>query len=286
MKKIIFIGNKNTAYYCLKYLIERSKEKQNEFSLESVITPLSDIKPQWYKSVYHLSKKYKIPVHTPKNINDPKFIKKIQSYHASMAFCIFYPTIFKKPFIDMFPERIINLHFAPLPAYRGCNPIPHAIIDEQKKHGVTLHYIDSKIDAGPIISQELFPIKKDDTGLDVYKKCEVAGLDLFIKNFDKILKSEIKITIQDETKAVHHYRKELLTNKEIQLTWSKKKIYNFARALEFPPFEPAYIEYNGKKIFLTTKPDKKYTVSHLEQLFNQYYKNNGGKELHHANTTC
>lgn len=269
MKKIIFIGNKNTAYFSLKYIINLMKQNSyKNFSLECVITRLGS-KNQWFLPAKKLAENDGIKVYTPSNINDSEFIEKISGYKPDIGFCVFYPQIFKKEFLEIFPEGVINLHFAPLPKYRGCNPIPHAIIDGRTQHGVTIHYMNPDIDAGAIIAQKFIEIEETDIGMDLYKKCEVAGIELFREQFKSIIDNKITSTKQNPNEVIHHFRNELLDNKEVDLRWDKKKIYDFVRALEFPPFEPSFIKYKEKKIFLTTKPDSKYDTSHLKEYIDE-----------------
>lgn len=54
---------------------------------------------------------------------------------------------------------IVNLHFAPLPQYRGRYSAGHALRNGETWFGVTLHYVDAGIDTGPIIAERLFPIE-------------------------------------------------------------------------------------------------------------------------------
>ena len=60
-------------------------------------------------------------------------------------------------------KKYIILFERKYPKYRGCNPIEWAIINGEKKVGVTLHRVDTKIDAGNIIKQKKILIKKVDT---------------------------------------------------------------------------------------------------------------------------
>jgi len=56
-------------------------------------------------------------------------------------------------FLDRFPEAVINVHPSLLPSYPGLHPIERALADGAKVFGVTVHYVDTGIDTGPIILQ-------------------------------------------------------------------------------------------------------------------------------------
>ena len=66
-------------------------------------------------------------------------------------------------FIDRYRWRIMNIHPALLPAFRGLHPHRQALEHGAKISGCTVHYVDESIDGGPIILQHAVPILEDDT---------------------------------------------------------------------------------------------------------------------------
>jgi phosphoribosylglycinamide formyltransferase-1 len=66
------------------------------------------------------------------------------------------------PFIDAFPERIINIHPALLPAFPGLHVQKKAIEGGARFAGCTVHFVDGGVDTGPIIIQAVVPILDDD----------------------------------------------------------------------------------------------------------------------------
>ena len=68
-------------------------------------------------------------------------------------------------FVDKWPLRIINTHPSLLPAFPGANAIQQAIAHGVKVTGMTIHFVDTSVDGGPIIAQEPVPIfEGDDVG--------------------------------------------------------------------------------------------------------------------------
>lgn len=105
---------------------------------------------------------------------------KIKSnFSADLLVSVFFDKILKKKPLSRFNKNI-NIHNAPLPRYRGMNPINHALRHEQRFHGVTIHEMDEGIDTGRIYSQIIFPINpvKDEVK-DIYEKCLDFGYKLF-----------------------------------------------------------------------------------------------------------
>jgi phosphoribosylglycinamide formyltransferase-1 len=66
-------------------------------------------------------------------------------------------------FVRAFHNRIINIHPAILPAFKGSNGIADAFAYGAKITGVTVHFVDEHMDHGPIILQETIPVKETDT---------------------------------------------------------------------------------------------------------------------------
>lgn len=69
----------------------------------------------------------------------------------------------KKPFLDAFPGRVINVHPALLPAFKGLEAQRQAIEYGAKVAGATVHFVTLGMDEGPIILQVAVPVLEDDT---------------------------------------------------------------------------------------------------------------------------
>ncbi len=70
--------------------------------------------------------------------------------------------ILKDHIIDIPPMGVLNAHPGVLPAYRGVDVVPWAVLNGDPL-GVTVHYVDSGIDTGPSVAQRLFHIEPGDT---------------------------------------------------------------------------------------------------------------------------
>jgi phosphoribosylglycinamide formyltransferase-1 len=68
-----------------------------------------------------------------------------------------------KPFLDRFPDRIVNVHPSLLPAFPGAHAIADALAAGATTTGVTIHYVDEGLDTGTIIRQEPLPVEPRDT---------------------------------------------------------------------------------------------------------------------------
>ena len=67
------------------------------------------------------------------------------------------------PFLDAFPNAVLNIHPSLLPSFPGLHPQQQALEHGVKTSGVTVHFVTSDLDAGPIIVQRAVPVLDGDT---------------------------------------------------------------------------------------------------------------------------
>lgn len=84
-----------------------------------------------------------------------------------------YMRIISEVILNEFPKRIVNIHPAMLPNFPGVHGIRDAFDEQVNNTGVTVHFIDSGIDTGPIIEQASVPILKTDTLEDLEKRVHI-----------------------------------------------------------------------------------------------------------------
>ncbi len=143
-----------------------------------IVIPV-DPEPTWAPSLSEYCLREKIPTLTWE-----KFRLEENRYPVGVS--VFFDKIFKPTDISKF-KLLLNIHNAPLPKYRGVNPINWALKNGEQTHGVTIHRISETIDTGEIYGQKTFPINSEtDEVEDVYKRCLKFGLELFIEVFDNL----------------------------------------------------------------------------------------------------
>lgn len=91
-------------------------------------------------------------------------------------------------------DRLYNIHFSALPAYKGMYTSALPILNSAKFSGVTLHKIDHGIDTGPIIEQSFFDLPETWTARELYFEYMERGLDLFCQQIDRLVANEHPLT--------------------------------------------------------------------------------------------
>jgi methionyl-tRNA formyltransferase len=178
-----------------------------------------------------------------------------------------YGQIIPQELID-FPEfGCVNFHGSILPKYRGGAPIQRAIMNGEKETGITLMYMNAKMDEGNIIKHNNFKIENNDTTETVFLKMENACYDLIDNEIDNIFDNKNASTIQNHNLASYapNIRSEDCEIKISEMT--SQKIHNIVRALF--PRPGAFIIHEKKKfkILKTILTDEKSSPSlvHFDQ---------------------
>ena len=94
---------------------------------------------------------------------DNTVVSALQENEIDLVVLAGFMRIITQTFIDAFPERIINIHPALLPAFPGLHVQQQAIDYGARFSGCTVHFVDGGVDTGPIIMQAVVPILPDDT---------------------------------------------------------------------------------------------------------------------------
>jgi methionyl-tRNA formyltransferase len=161
-----------------------------------------------------------------------------------------YGQILSQEVLDI-PELMpVNIHASLLPRYRGAAPINWAIINGDKKTGVTIMYVTAKMDAGPAIAQKEIEIEDKDTALILEDKLSICGAQLLMVALEAIEKRDYCLTEQQEEEAVYAPKLKKDTG-VIDWTASAVNIHNQIKGLH--PWPGGFTTYRKKmlKIFST-----------------------------------
>ncbi|MDD2703332.1 MAG: phosphoribosylglycinamide formyltransferase [Candidatus Omnitrophica bacterium] len=97
-------------------------------------------------------------------------------------------------FVRKFKNRILNIHPALLPAFKGEHGIRDAFDYGVKTSGVTVHFVDEKMDHGPIILQQAVPIRETDTLETLEKRIHAIEHRLYPNAVKLLIDEKLKIT--------------------------------------------------------------------------------------------
>ncbi|MDD5465361.1 MAG: methionyl-tRNA formyltransferase [Candidatus Omnitrophica bacterium] len=198
--KIIFFGSSHFAVLSLQALIESKHEvacvvtqpdKQKGRHLHFTGTDLKDTALQ-----------AKLKIFQPEDINSKESLKFLKNLEADLFVIIAYGQILSQEVLDIPKIMPINIHASLLPRYRGAAPINWAIINGEKKSGITIIYVTPKLDSGPVILQEEVKIEDKDTAVSLEEKLSRSGARLLEQALVKIDNRDYRLIDQDEAKVI------------------------------------------------------------------------------------
>lgn len=215
-------------------LVVLPKNRKNSRKIEETIRCLNKSNIEW---IFHDREEEKT------------LIDRLKKLNVDMGISWSYSQLISKELIQCFPKGIVNMHGGLLPKYRGANVLNWAIINGEYETGVTLHYIDEKIDTGNIIVQRSVPILLDDTALTLREKLEKCAVNLFEDTWDNIKTKRINVIPQDENKSRYYRARKPSDGEIIWDSMTSKQIYDLIRGL-VKPWPGAYFVYKGEKILV------------------------------------
>lgn len=258
--RIIFMGTPEFAVASLKALIDAGE------NVVAVVTvpdkPAGRGQKMHESAVKVFAKEHQIPVLQPVKLRDPEFIAALRSYQADLQVVVAFRMLPEMVW-DMPKHGTVNVHASLLPNYRGAAPINWAVINGEKKSGVTTFLLQHEIDTGNILfADEVEIADTDDAGI-LHDKLMEKGAQLIVKTVDAIRNGDINPVPQDDLLAaedVKHAPKIFKEDGEIDWNKDTASIYNKIRGLSPYPTAFTKLDNKGLKIFQTSKEIKAHDL--------------------------
>ncbi len=237
--KICIAGKNSIAINAVKYILDNNILPSSQICC--VPNKTDNGKDSWQQSFlkFVIGKKIKIV-----SLEDLYSLKNI------VFFSLQFDRLIKT---NMFvTDKLYNIHFSLLPAYKGMHTSIIPILNGEKKSGVTLHYIDDGIDTGAIIDQREFCISSSYTAKNLYEKYLLEGYEIFKKNIRNILnKDKVSAVAQVEIGSSYYSKQSIdFSNIDIDFNKTSYEINNQIRAYIFEEYQLPQI--NKVKIRKTT----------------------------------
>jgi UDP-4-amino-4-deoxy-L-arabinose formyltransferase/UDP-glucuronic acid dehydrogenase (UDP-4-keto-hexauronic acid decarboxylating) len=178
-----------------------------------------------------------LPTEPPERVRDPALAGEMRAAGVDLllnvhSLYLVHDAILEAPRIGCF-----NLHPGPLPEYAGLDAPSWAIYRGESAHGVTLHWMVPRIDAGPVAYEARFPIAENDTGLSLSLKCVQSGLPLIERLLDDAARGADGIPRRtQELDRRRYYRRRPPQGGRIDWAVPADRIAAFVRACDYAPF--------------------------------------------------
>lgn len=238
--RIVFMGTPEFASNVLKGLVENNynivgvvSQPDKEVGRKRILTP---------SPVKEMALNYGLKVLTPVKIR--KEYEEVLSLEPDLIITCAYGQIIPKELLDYPKYKCINTHGSLLPKGRGGAPIQRSIMNGEDKTGITIMFMNEKMDEGDILYQEEMPIDIHDTNATLFNKLSDLALQMLLKFLPEYIKGNYKAIKQDNAEATYTYN---ITKEEEFISFNEdvKKVYDHIRGLLDNP--GAYFVANDKK---------------------------------------
>ena len=194
--------------------------------------------------------KRKITVLDPQKLDADFFVRlsaEVQAKGIETFIVASYGKIIPEKIIDLPVHKTLNIHPSLLPKYRGPSPMPSAILNDEKKSGVTIIRLDKEMDHGPIIAQEIVEVAEWPTYEEYEELMAKKGAQLLAKILPEWIDGKMKEVPQIHEQAT--FTKKI--SKENGLTdLSSDPYLNFRKIQAYHEWPQAYFlfDHKGKNI--------------------------------------
>ena len=122
------------------------------------------------------------------------FVAALQQARVDLVVLADFMRVLKGNFLRAFDGRIINIHPSLLPCFPGLQSWKQALDHGVKIAGCTVHFVDTGVDAGPIIGQQAVPVLDNDTPESLHQRIHAAEHDLYPKCVAALARKEISVS--------------------------------------------------------------------------------------------
>ena len=263
MLKILFMGTPDFALESLKALYEA------KYNIVGVVTNPDRPKGRGMKMIASPVKEYALEKHLevyqPEKVrNNEEFLNTVKKINPDLICVVAYGKILPKELLEIPKMGFINVHGSLLPKYRGAAPIQWAVLNGDKKTGITTMYMNEGMDTGDMILKEEVQIGKNETTGELWERLSKIGAKLLVETVKKIEDG----TAPREKQPEDFTMAPMLHKEMANIDWHKKdatQIKNLVRGLN--PIMGAYTYLNGKKIKFWKV--EKLTTEELAQKYNE-----------------
>jgi methionyl-tRNA formyltransferase len=242
--RIIFMGTPQFAVPTIRTLI------QEEYKILSVVTQPDKPKGRGQRltpsPVKILAEENNLTILQPKRLDD-SFLNLILALKPDLLIVVAFGQIIPGTVLNSAKWGGINIHASLLPQYRGSAPIQWAVINNEKKTGLTTMFMDEGLDTGPMLMQQEVDILEGETAGMLHDRLSFLAPGLLIRTLEGLANGLITERKQDNSLATYAPK---LTKEQglINWSWPAERLYGLIRGLD--PWPGAFTYYNDKMLKL------------------------------------
>jgi methionyl-tRNA formyltransferase len=159
------------------------------------------------QDLFSLSRKNNIPIKSVSDLNSPmaeSFLK-----NADPDLIVFTGGgLIRKNILSIPKMGVLNCHTGWLPQYRGMDVVEWALLESRAKHpqlGLSLHFMDSSLDTGPIVMQKKITLEKKDTVESIRARMQPMMVEVMLQGVRRLRDGKIKPRSQQADDGHQYY---------------------------------------------------------------------------------
>ena len=241
--KIVFMGTPDFAVPSLEALLARGHE------VAAVFTQPDKPKGRGHKllppPVKSLALEHGIPVYQPATLRTEEAAETLRALQPELIVVAAYGKLLPPAVLSIPPRGCINVHGSLLPQYRGAAPIQWAVLNGEKKTGVTIQQMGEGLDTGDMLQKAETEIGENETSGELFDRLKEIGAALLVDTIDRL--DTLVPVPQDEAAATYApmIRKEMGA---VDWTQPAQAVHNLVRGLN--PWPAAFFTLGGKRMKL------------------------------------
>jgi len=237
--RIVYMGTPDFAVEPLKAIVDAG------YNVVAVVTvpdkPVGRGQKVQSSPVKQFAEEKGLLVLQPEKLRNEEFVNLLKELNPDIAVVVAFrmlpETVWSLPKLGTF-----NLHASLLPQYRGAAPINWAVINGEKKTGLTTFLLDKEIDTGNIIDQLELEIGENETAGELHDKLMLLGGSMVVKTIQKLTEENLTLIPQKNLVAGELKAAPKIFKDTCKINWNKPavEVHNFIRGLT--PYPAAWSE--------------------------------------------
>jgi|TARA_B110000438_G_C15813922_1_gene651014 methionyl-tRNA formyltransferase len=240
--KIVFMGTPEFSIPTLDSLIKK------DFDILKVYTqsPKKSKRGQKINSspVEEFCKKNNLNFRNPEKLSSEEEFKIFKALKPDVVVVVAYGKIIPNNFLNLPKFGFINIHASLLPKWRGAAPIQRAIMNGDKKIGISIMKIKEQLDTGPILLSRELNLDQNATHGDIQKKLSLLGASSLIESLKIINEGNLEFIEQINSQS--SYAKKINKN-ETKINWNLDADKVLAHIHGLSPRPGAWFEFEKER---------------------------------------
>lgn len=154
-------------------------------------------------TVRSVARKYGVEVTEATDVNGEAFREHLGGLGVEFVLSISGTQFYGRALRELIPKGIVNCHGALLPRYRGLMPSFWTLANGETEGGITVHFVDGKLDNGPILLQKRYRIHRRDTLEDIMARSKDLAAEAIIEAVRLVESGDYELMENKEEESTH-----------------------------------------------------------------------------------